>query len=55
MTCAHGGCDASPSPPPLACAPQNGAERGWVLKGVDEVLLLLEDMSLNLQVGRCDS
>lgn len=35
---------------PAPHAPQNGAERGWVLKGVDEVLLLLEDMSLNLQV-----
>lgn len=28
---------------------QNGAERGWVLKGVDEINLLLEDMGLNLQ------
>jgi hypothetical protein len=29
---------------------QNGMDRGWVLKGVDEVSLLLEDMGLNLQV-----
>lgn len=28
---------------------QNGAERGWVLKGVEEINLLLEDMGLNLQ------
>jgi dynein heavy chain len=28
---------------------QNGTERGWVLKGVDEINLLLEDMGLNLQ------
>lgn len=28
---------------------QNGADRGWVLKGVEEVTLLLEDMGLNLQ------
>ncbi|WIA10356.1 hypothetical protein OEZ85_010548 [Tetradesmus obliquus] len=27
----------------------NGADRGWVLKGVEEVTLLLEDMGLNLQ------
>lgn len=39
-----------------ACMPtsitilQNGMDRGWVLKGVDEVSLLLEDMGLNLQV-----
>ena len=31
---------------------QNGRERGWVLKGVDEVTLLLEDIGLNLQVRR---
>jgi hypothetical protein len=29
---------------------QNGVDRGWVLKGVDDVLVLLEDMGLNLQV-----
>jgi dynein heavy chain len=28
---------------------QGGAERGWVLKGVEEINLLLEDMGLNLQ------
>lgn len=28
---------------------QNGADRGWVLKGVDDVTLLLEDLGLNLQ------
>jgi hypothetical protein len=30
-------------------AVQGGADRGYVLKGVEEVLLLLEDMGLNLQ------
>jgi dynein heavy chain len=28
---------------------KNGADRGWVLRGVDEVTVLLEDMGLNLQ------
>jgi hypothetical protein len=28
---------------------QNGTERGFVLKGVEEINLLLEDMGLNLQ------
>jgi hypothetical protein len=28
---------------------QNGTDRGWALKGVEEVTLLLEDMGLNLQ------
>jgi hypothetical protein len=39
---------------PPSSLPQNGVDRGWVLKGVDEVLLLLEDLGLNLQArARC--
>lgn len=33
----------------VLCVLQNGADRGWVLKGVEEITLLLEDMGLNLQ------
>ena len=42
----------APGRPALAPPPpsQNGLDRGWVLKGVDEVSLLLEDLGLNLQV-----
>jgi hypothetical protein len=35
-----------PSPSPLT---QAGNERGWVLKGVSEITLMLDDMGLNLQ------
>jgi hypothetical protein len=36
--------------PPLLPPAQKGKDRGWVLKGVEEVSLLLEDLGLNLQV-----
>ena len=33
----------------LAKYMKNGEERGWVLRATEEIILLLEDMSLNLQ------